>query len=123
MRVAIPVVVLVLSVGLGVILFKVNRADQDPETPDEAITADLARAAASEAIKAREEAEQRVGELERDVKRLQLRHDKQRDRLDRAERILKENDRLKREAREREQHITTLESRLGGASPYRPVGR
>ncbi len=123
MRVAVPLVVLVLAVGLGVILFKSNLAGQDPKTADDAITADLARAAASAAIKAREQAEQRVSELERDVKRLQLRHKEQRGRLDRAERILKENDRLRREARAREQYIVTLESRLGRARPYRPVGR
>ncbi|MHC4504422.1 MAG: hypothetical protein ACYTFI_14040, partial [Planctomycetota bacterium] len=110
-------------VGLGVLLFKLNQPGQDPKKADDAITPELARAAAGEAIKAREEAEQRISKLESDVKRLQLRHDKQRSKLDRAERILKENDRLKREARAREQYIVTLESRLGRARPNRPVGR
>lgn len=117
MRVVVPTMVLMVAVGLGVLLFKLNQPGQDPKKADHAITPELARAAASEAIKAREAAEQRVRELERDVKRLQLRNKQQRGRLDRAERILKENDRLKREARAREQYIGTLEGRVGRARP------
>jgi predicted RNase H-like nuclease (RuvC/YqgF family) len=117
MRVAVPTVVLVATVGLGVLLFKMNQADEDPETPDAAVTPDLARSAANRAIKAREEAEQRVRELERDVKRLRMRHARQRDRLDRAERIFKENARLKREAQAREQYIIKLEGRVDQTRP------
>lgn len=116
------VVVLVLTVSLGVTLYKLYRARRDRNT-DDAIVADLARAAAKKAIKAREETERRVRELEGEVERLQLRDKQHQGKLVRAERILKENNRLVREARAREQYIVTLESRLGRAKTYRPVGR
>ncbi|MHC4201525.1 MAG: hypothetical protein ACYSU0_16170 [Planctomycetota bacterium] len=113
-------VVLVVTVGLGVTLFKLYRWKQGPNT-DDAIVADFARAAAKKAITAREEAEQRIRKLESEVKRLQLSYKQRQGKLVQAERMLKENNRLMREARAREQYIVILEGRLGRPKPHRPI--
>ena len=117
--VAVAVVGLIAALVFSLVKLKAARDElavlrgETGEMSDEAVELAVYQAAAGQALKERDAALARVKPLEARAKSLTATLKDKRQFIDRANRIFRENDRLKREAQEREMYITRLESKLG----------